>query len=172
MKIFVIPLMVAASLLVGCNRSVDSVSEQFNGLPADVQKTVRAQAPNAEIISINQTTQDGATVYEFQFRENGRTPKMVVGADGRMISSELTSKPAGALTKLLTPTGAVGTKFSSLPEKVQATIRSKAPDASIANITRHEDNNQVTFEVEFTDTAKNPTLRIAEDGTLAQDLQK
>ena len=164
--------MTAAGLLVGCNRSVESVSEKFNALPAEVQKTVRAQAPNAEIVSIDQKTQDGMQVYEIQFSENGKNPKMIVAADGRVISSELAEKPAGAIAKLLTPTGAVGTKLSALPEKVQATIQKHAPDAEIADINRQEENGRVIYQVEFKDQGKNPTLRVAEDGTLVQALQK
>jgi uncharacterized membrane protein YkoI len=163
----------AASLFfAGCNKSVESVSEQFNSLPPDVQKTIRANAPNAEIASIDGKTQDGVRVYEIGFNENGRNPKMIVAADGRVISSELTTKPAGAIAKILTPTGAVGTKLSSLPEKVQATIQAKAPNAEIADIERHEDNGRVIYEVQFKDVGKNPSIKVAEDGTLVQDLQK
>jgi uncharacterized membrane protein YkoI len=172
MKTYLFPIALAASLLVGCNRSVESVSEKFNALPPEVQKTVRAQAPNAEIVSIDQKTQDGAQVYEIEFRENGRNPKMIVAADGRVISSELASKPAGAIAKMLTPTGAVGTKLSSLPEKAQQTIQAKAPNAEISDIERHDDNGRVIYEVKFKDEGKNPSLKVAEDGTLVQDLQK
>src|SRR4051812_9284315 len=168
MKTYLFPIALAASLLVGCNRSVESVSEKFNALPPEVQKTVRANAPNAEIVSIDNKTQDGVQVYEIEFRENGRNPKMIVAADGRVISSELATKPAGAITKLLTPTGAVGTKLSSLPEKVQATVQAKAPDAEIANISRKDDNGRVVYEISFKDEGKNPSIKVAEDGTLVQ----
>jgi uncharacterized membrane protein YkoI len=172
MKTYLIPIIAAASLLVGCNRSIESASEKFNALPQEVQKTVRAQAPNAEIANISDRTQDGVRVYEIEFRENGRNPKMVVAADGRVLSSELTSKPAGAIEKLLTPTGAVGTKLSSLPEAAQKTIQARAPNAEIADISRHEDNGRVYYEVSFKDTGKNPSIKVADDGTLIQDLQK
>jgi uncharacterized membrane protein YkoI len=163
----------AASLLVGCNRSIESASEKFNALPPEVQKTVRAQSPNGEIAHISDKTQDGVRVYEIEFRvENGRNPKLVVAADGRVISSELAEKPAGALEKMLTPTGAVGTKFSALPEAAQKTIQARAPATEIADIARHEDNGRIYYEVSFRDTGKNPTIKVGEDGALIQDLQK
>ena len=74
--------------------------------------------------------------------------------------------------KALTPTGAVGTQFSALPEKVQKTIQAHAPETAISDISRSEDNGRVIYTVSFQDTGKNPTLKVADDGTLVQDLQK
>ena len=172
MKTYLVSLIAAASLLAGCNRSIETASQDFNALPPAVQKAVRAQAPNGEVAHINQKTENGMQVYEIEFREPGSNPKMLVTAEGRVISSDGTAKPAGALQKVLTPTGAVGTKLSALPEAAQKTIQSKAPDAEIADISRHERNGRVTYEVEFKDKGKNPTIEVAEDGTLVQDLQK
>lgn len=70
--------MVAASglLLWGCSRSVESASQKFNELPPAVQKTVRAQAPNAEIADVSHKIRDGMDVYEVEFKEPGN-PKVV-----------------------------------------------------------------------------------------------
>ena len=171
MKSYVITLIAAAGLLVGCNRSVEKVSQDFNSLPPVVQKTVRAQAPNAEIASVNKTTRDGMDVYDIEFREPGKNPKITVGADGKLLSTEM-AKPAGTIERALTPTGAVGTKLSSLPLAAQKAIQSKAPNAEIANISRREKDGRVIYQVEFADQGKNPTIQVAEDGTLVQDLQK
>ena len=171
MKKYIITLVAASGLLVGCNQNIKSASEDFNTLPPAVQKTVRAQAPNDEIASVSQKTENGAKVYEVELREEGRNPKLVVAADGTLISSDL-PKPAGAVQRLLTPTGAVGTPFSALPEAAQKAIQSHAPNAQIAGISRHEENGRVIYEVEFKDQGKNPTMKVAEDGTLVQTLQK
>lgn len=175
MKTYLIPLIVAAGLLAGCNRSIESASQKFNSLPPDVQKAIRSQAPNAEIASISEKTDNGMQVYEVEFREPGTNPKMVVSADGRILTGPGTSKTEGVVGKVekaLTPTGAVGTQFSALPENVQKTIQARAPQSEIVNISRHEDNGRVYYEVEFKDQGKNPTIRVADDGTLIQDLQK
>jgi len=171
MKQYAVTLLAAAGLLVGCNRSLESASNKFNELPPAVQKTVRAQAPNGEIANVTTRTENGATIYEVEFREPGSNPKIQVAADGKLINTDM-PKPAGAVERLLTPTGAVGTKLSALPEKAQKTIQERAPNAEITNISRHENNGRVIYEVEFKDQGKNPTLRVAEDGTLVQDLQK
>ena len=74
--------------------------------------------------------------------------------------------------RLLTPTGATGTKFSALPEKAQKTIQAQAPNADIANISRSDKDGRVIYTVEFREPGKNPTIQVAEDGTLVQTLQK
>jgi len=164
-------MVVVAGLVAGCTQSIKTASQKFNELPPAVQKTVRAQAPNAEVADVTQTTQDGRQVYEVDFQGAGHNPKVVVAEDGTLISSDM-AKPAGPIERMLTPTGATGTPFSALPEAAQKTIQAQAPGAPIASITRHESNGRVIYKVEFQEPGKNPTLEVAEDGTLVQTLQK
>jgi uncharacterized membrane protein YkoI len=172
MKTYLVSLIAAAGVIVaGCSKSVEQASNDFNTLPPSVQKTVRAQGPNAEIAKVNKTTREGVDVYEIEFREPGTNPKIIVAADGKLVSTDM-AKPAGAIERALTPTGAVGTKLSALPVAAQKTIQSKAPNAEIADVSRHEKDGRVIYEVEFKDKGKNPTIQVAEDGTLVQDLQK
>lgn len=172
MKRYVITLMAASALVAGCSQNVQTASEKFNELPPAVQKTVRAQAPNAEIANVAQKTENGSPVYEVEFRNNnGPNSKVLVANDGTLVGSDF-AKPAGAIQKILTPTGAVGTPLSALPEAAQKTIKAQAPDAPIANIARHEANGRTIYEVEFKDQGKNPTIKVAEDGQLVQSLQK
>ena len=171
MKKLAMTLFASAGLLAGCNQSIESASNDFNSLPPAVQKTIRAQAPNGEIGSISHTTTNGMDAYKVQFRMEGRNPTIIVGANGTLLSSEL-GAPAGVIERALTPTGAVGTPFSALPEAAQKTVKQQAPNAQIANISRHEENGRAIYEVEFKETGKNPTIKVAEDGTLVQNLQK
>jgi len=171
MRYYIITVLAAAGLVAGCNKSVESASQRFNELPPAVQKTVRAQAPQAEIADVSHKTENGMDVYEVQFRESGRNPKIVVAADGKLVNTDM-ARPASAIERALTPTGATGTKLSALPEKVQRTIQSTAPGTPIADISRHEKDGRVIYEVEFQEKGKNPSIRVAEDGTLVQDLQK
>jgi len=186
----------AAVLLAGCGRNVESASEKFNELPPAVQKTVRTEAPNAEIQSVAHTARDGANLYTIDFRENGRKGRMVVAANGFLLNdnerntwgvnsysltptgptaesphSYTTSATAGN-NNALAPTGVVGTPFSALPLVVQQTIQTQAPGLQIARISRHEDMGRVIYTVEFNDKGKNPTIRVAEDGALVQTLRK
>jgi uncharacterized membrane protein YkoI len=171
MKIYIVTILAAAGLVAGCNKSVESASREFNELPPSVQKTVRAQAPQAEIADVSHKTDNGMDVYEIQFREPGRNPKIVVAADGKLVSTDM-ARPAGSVERMLTPTGATGTKLSALPEKVQKTIQSTAPGAAIADISRHDKDGRVIYEIQFQEKGKNPSIQVAEDGTLVQDLQK
>lgn len=171
MKKCIVTLLAAAGLVCGCNKSVETASQKFNELPPAVQKTVRAQAPQAEIADVSHKTDNGMDIYEIEFREPGQNPKLMVSADGRIVNSDFARQP-GKIERMLTPTGATGTKFSSLPEKVQKTIQSTAPGSEIANIARQEKDGRVFYEIEFREPGKNPTIRVAEDGTLVQDLQK
>jgi uncharacterized membrane protein YkoI len=175
MKTYLIPLVAAVALVAGCNRSIESASQEFNTLPRDVQKTIRAEAPTAEIANISERTDNGTQVFEITFREPDMHPAITVAADGRLVSGGGTSKKDGVVDKVeraLTPTGAVGTKFSALPQEVQKAIQAQAPAGEIADISRRETDGRVYYEVEFKDQGKNPTMRIGEDGTLIQDLQK
>lgn len=176
-KVYVVTLIAAAGLAVGCNQSVESNSQAFNTLPPAVQKSVRAQSPNGEITGVSKTTENGMDAWKVDIRNEGASKdnEMVVAADGKVLSSDMPNNPNGVVStvkKALTPTGAVGTKFSALPEAVQKTIQAHAPDAQISDIERHSDNGRVIYEVQFQDTGKNPSIRVAEDGTLVQDLQK
>src|SRR5258706_5588231 len=154
MKLYAITTIAALGFWAGCSRSIESASQKFNELPPAVQKPVRAQAPNAEIADVSKTTQNGIDVYEVQFNEPGKNPKVVVAADGKLVSSDM-ANPPGAIERLLTPTGATGTKLSALPEKAQKTIQAKAPDAQIVDICRHENDGRDYYEVEFKDQGKN-----------------
>jgi len=172
MRKYAITMMAAACLLAGCDQSIEKASLKFNELPPAVQKTVRAQSPNGEIAAVAKTTDNGMDVYEVKFKQpDGSTPKVLVNMDGKLISSDF-PHTAGAIERVLTPTGATGTKFSALPEAAQKTIKAKAPDAQITDISRHEDNGRVYYTVEFEDKGKNPTIKVADDGTLIQDVQR
>src|ERR1044071_380339 len=116
MNRFVITLLAAAGLATGCNRSVESASQKFNELPPAVQKTVRAQAPQAEIADVSHKTDNGMDVYEIQLREGDRNPRLVVAADGKLVTTDM-APAARAGGRLLPPTAAAGTKFTSLPWK-------------------------------------------------------
>src|SRR5215469_2038211 len=173
---YIITLIAAAGLATGCNQSVKTASEDFNTLPTAVQKSIRAQAPNGDIASISQTTDNGVQAYKVEFRnQNGPNSTMVVATDGKVLSSDMPSKPNGIVQdvkKALTPTGAVGTQFSALPEAAQKTILAHAPQVQISNITRETDNGRTIYDVSFKDSQANPDIKVADDGTLVQGLQK
>ncbi len=174
-KTYLITLLAAAGLLAGCNQSTKTASEDFNTLPPAVQKTIRSQSPNGEITSISTKSQNGIPAYQVVVRQDGKDSTMIVDNDGKVLSSDMPNTQNGIVQdvkKALTPTGAVGTQFSALPEKAQKTIQAQAPASEIADISRSEDNGRVIYTVSFKDTGKNPSIKVADDGTLVQTLQK
>lgn len=177
MKVYMVTLLAAAGLVVGCNKSVESNSQSFNTLPPAVQKAVRAQSPNGEVTDVSKTTQNGVDAYKIDIRNEGsqNSSTMVVDMDGKVLSSDMPNNQNGIVQdvkKVLTPTGAVGTQFSALPESVQKTIQAHAPESEISNISRETDNGRTVYEISFKEPGKNPSIKVADDGTLVQDLQK
>src|SRR2546428_519260 len=86
MKIYVVTLITAVGLLVGCNQSIEQASQKYNELPPAVQKTVRAQAPNGEIDKVSHKTENGIELDVIEFREPGTNPKIIVASAGKPIS--------------------------------------------------------------------------------------
>src|SRR5436190_23924954 len=84
-----IALVAATGLAVGCKQSIETASTKFNELPRPVQTTVRATAPNAEITSVTSKTENGMQCYEITLKQGDQSPKMLVSADGKVLSSDL-----------------------------------------------------------------------------------
>ena len=164
MKTYIIALSAASLLMIGCNQNVEKASREFNELPPAVQKTVRAHSPNGEISGVDKKEVNGQTVYEIKFANEGADRGITVAYDGRMIQSDTTKGAPGPLERVVTGRGAVGTELSALPKAVQDTVRQRAPNAVIADISRNEENGRVIYSVEFKDKGANPTMRVADDG--------
>jgi uncharacterized membrane protein YkoI len=167
---YLITLTAAAAILVGCEqRNVEKASKDFNQLPAAVQKTVRAQAPDAEIADVDQKTRDGVTVYKIQFRDKDRHPPMEVAADGMLMHYDA-GKPAsgtpgtteGKVTG--TASSSAQNQLSALPMSVQKVIQANAPRAEVVDINRKEENGRVFYEVQYAGKDRKPTLQVDESG--------
>src|SRR5512146_2839876 len=112
MKIYAmtLTLLAAAGLLTGCGKNdVETASKRFNELPPEVQKTVRAQAPNADVAEVNKITTNGADAFEVRLLSTGQQQPMyiVVSTNGTLLSSTL-NQATGAVERALSPTGATG----------------------------------------------------------------
>ena len=74
------------------------------------------------------------------------------------------------------PSGTTGREakidLSALPTPVQKSLKAEVPNGVITDISRHEENGRTIYEFTIEDQGKNPTLRIAEDGTVVQSLKK
>ena len=165
-------VLVAAALTVGCAKVTDT-SAEFNKLPSAVQKAVKSHAPNAEIAAVNETKRDDVTVYEVEFADPGANPKMVFSADGNIIKDETASLGASGKASIdVTGSATTKSQLSALPEPVRKTVQKQVGNAEIADVNKKEDNGRVIYEIEFKDAGKNPTMRVAGDGTIVEALQK
>ena len=103
MKTPILCLCVAAAMVAGCanndhhmGRAASNDHDVLTGgpttgttvqdLPQAVQNTLRDRAPHSEIDDIHKTTRNGQVVYEIEFQEPGKNPKMFINEDGRVIS--------------------------------------------------------------------------------------
>lgn len=165
----------AVGLLAGCKHQIKTASEKFNELPPVVQRTVRAEAPNAEVTGIDRKNWNGVAVYEIEFAHPNKNPRLLVTAGGDLIhdgQAAQGSTPETSSTLRGTGAGATGTPLSALPLRVQEVVRREAPDAEIVRLTREERDGRVIYNFEFKGDDKNPTMRVAADGTIVQRLQK
>lgn len=64
------------------------------------------------------------------------------------------------------PTGSPGAKFAILPSQVQRTITVQGGAAEISDISKVTGADRDVYEVQFRDSAINPPLYVAGDGTL------
>lgn len=61
---------------------------KLSDLPDAVQKAITARAPNAKIDDIDKETRSGRVVYEIQFAEPGKNPKLHIAEDGSFVEGE------------------------------------------------------------------------------------
>lgn len=170
MKTKILTLMAVVGLLAGCTKSnVQQASQEFNQLPAAVQKTVRAQAPDAEIADVKRDTRNGHEIYVIQFRDKQRYPAMEVAADGMLVkyqAGEAAMGSAGAYEGTVKGrvSDSMQKEYSALPVGVQKAIEANAPKAEVVDIRRKEENGQVFYEVEYAGKDHKPVLRVGTDG--------
>src|SRR5262245_59784356 len=62
-------------------------------------------------------------------------------------------------------------RMEDLPAAVQKTVREQAGGQPIADIDREDRNGQTIWEVEFEREGRNPTIHVANDGTLMPEEQ-
>ena len=172
MKTFV-AVIVSATLIAGCSQQVQKTSAEFNKLPPSVQKAVKSHAPRAEIANVNETRRDGMTVYEVEFADPGANPKMVFAADGTILRDDTAALgAAGKASMEVKGSASAKSQLSALPEPVRKTIQARVGNAEIAGVSKKDDNGRVIYEIEFKDAGKNPTMKVAADGTIVESLQK
>ena len=64
-----------------------------------------------------------------------------------------------------------GTTLKDLPQPVKNTLKEKTPNAEVADIDKQTQGGRVIYRISFSEPGKNPTMYIAADGSVVQNLQ-
>lgn len=131
-------------------------------LPAAVQQTIRNEARGREIADIDRETSEGRTVYEVEFRAEGRNPQLHVAEDGSIVHGE---KSRRSLRDFF-----LGTQLADTPAAVQAAVRREAAGRRINDIDVERRTGRVVYEVEILDPQSGAfQLHLDADGRILKD---
>ena len=87
-----------------------------------------------------------------------------------------TRKNMGAASEndqnVLTGGPVTGTKLKDLPQPVRDTLKERMSTAEIADIDKKTQNGKVVYKISFAEPGKNPSIFIAEDGSVVQNTQE
>jgi hypothetical protein len=64
-----------------------------------------------------------------------------------------------------------GTRIKDLPQPVRRVLREKAPRAEVADIAPRSQDGKLVYRIVFSEPARDPTLYIAEDGTIIENMK-
>ena len=65
-----------------------------------------------------------------------------------------------------------GVTIQDLPQAVQSALKQRVPTAEIADIEKQTQDGHVFYKISFSEPAKNPTMCLAEDGTVVEPRSK
>jgi uncharacterized membrane protein YkoI len=134
----------------------------LDSLPAAVQQTVRAQAAGRQIVDIDRRNWQGRTVYDVEFRAEGRNPQIHVAEDGTLVQPE---RARDRLSERFR-----GTQLADTPAVVQETIRKEAAGRPINNIDVERRSSDVVYKVEIRDPQSgNFQLHVDANGQILKD---
>ena len=71
---------------------------------------------------------------------------------------------------VLTGGPVTGTTINDLPQPVKNKLKELAPTAEIADIDKQSQGGRVIYRITFTGSGRNPTMYIAQDGTIVQNM--
>jgi uncharacterized membrane protein YkoI len=119
----------------------------LSATPAQVQKTVATQVADGKIDEIEQTTEDGETIFDVSFTtKNGVARGVSVADDGTAVSVEV--------------------RLDETPPAVQKAIHTQAAGWTVEGIDRTLDEAESSFDVEVSQGGRERTFSIAADGSL------
>ena len=173
---------IAVSALLAGNPVVGAEKVKLTDTPEAVQKTIVAErGTSAEVkgITIDRKSKDGAIVYDVEFKEPGKNPKLRISADGTVIkdnrselnrSESTTSRDKGTFLGL--GLGAKKVELTDLPLAAQTTVREQSHGAEIDKIHQETKDGKTVYMVEFKEPGKNPKIWVNADGSIMKTNDK
>ena len=175
---------VCALLFAGCSRHHDLVKVEspyheplnspgtkFSALPLAVQNSIRAETGSAQIADIIKDTTSGEPIYQVHFVYN---PPLYLKRDGTVLNPDMTVAVGASGDNIGISKGSAifGLKSSDLPQNVMKVVHDRAPNSEIAFISKETWDEREVYIISFKDSAHNPSLYIASDGSLVTGLRK
>ena len=118
-------------------------------LPKAVQQTVQAQSRGATLRGLSKEVENGATIYEAEFKVNGHNRDVSIDVNGNVV--EIEEEVA----------------LSSLPPAVKATIEKNAGKGKITTVEAVTKNNSlVAYEAHVKAAGKRSEIKVDPDGKL------
>lgn len=138
-------------------------SLRLEDLPQAAQATIRREAADRPIATIQETAVDKRKAYVAQFRESGRNPQVYVAEDGSVLRP--TEKP---------PVLLIGTTFSDTPAPVQQALRRELGDGEIVSIDKDRGSRGEadSYQVEAKDAHGSYRLRLSADGRVLENTRR
>jgi uncharacterized membrane protein YkoI len=117
------------SFSVNADGNILSMEIALTDVPQNVQDTIKTQAGDAKITSVEKTADDGEIGYDVVMTtKDGSERDLSVGEDGKLVSLEVT--------------------LADAPAAVQAEIATEAPAAKVVNIDKNfDDEDGTTYDV-------------------------
>jgi len=140
----IVSLLAAGSLFAADSGKPVALSDT----PAAVQKTIAAQIGDGKAGDINQSKQDGETVFEVDFTtKSGEDHDFTVADDGTVLS--------------------VGVALSDTPAAVKKTIQLQLPGWEITGINKNVADTGVSYDVEVSKNGHEKSFNVDDTGVLS-----
>jgi uncharacterized membrane protein YkoI len=117
--------------------------------PAAVQSAIRAQVGNGKLQSIQKEENGGDVTYDVELVRAGKTRSFAVSAEGELLDAEVF--------------------MDELPAAVQQAIRQKVGSATLGEIDKSFDDQEISYDVEMISAGKSRTFTMDAGGKLIDE---
>jgi len=143
------------------DKPLTSPGAKFGALPPLVQRTVLAEAGQAEVVDAVRDTSSGKVVYKIYFRASDIFPPLYVAPDGSVLNPDLTVAISAVHGERVKP--------EDVPEAVKKAIKELSHGAEVDYVNQEAWGGKTVYVVTFKDAAHNPKLLLDENGKAVKE---